>query len=40
MNNKKFTHEFPYLTDEEIQKEIDAVGLTDTITPEFVRKYI
>lgn len=35
-----FTYELPFITDDEIQKEIDAVCLTDTITPEFVRKYI
>lgn len=36
----EYTYELPELTDEEIQKEIDAAGLTDVVKPKHVRKYI
>ena len=36
----KVSYEFPEFTDEEIQEEIDAEGLTGVVKPEDVRKYI
>lgn len=36
----EFTYELPLPMDEEIQKEIDAMGLTGNIKPEDVRNYI
>lgn len=36
----EYTYELPEPTDEEIQKEIDAEGLTNVVMPEDVRKYI
>ena len=35
-----YTYELPEPTDEEIQNEIDATGLTGVVKPEDVRKYI
>ena len=36
----EYTYELPEPTDEELQKEIDAAGLTGVVKPEDVRKYI
>ena len=36
----EYTYELPEPTDEEIQNEIDAAGLTGVVKPEDVRKYI
>lgn len=36
----EYTYKLPELTDEEIQNEIDAAGLTGVVKPEDVRKYI
>lgn len=36
----EYTYNLPEPTDEEIQKEIDAAGLTGIVKPEDVRRYI
>jgi hypothetical protein len=36
----EYIYDFPEPTDEEIQKEIDAAGLTEVVNTEDVRKYI
>jgi cell division protein FtsI/penicillin-binding protein 2 len=36
----EYTYELSEPTDEEIQKEIDAAGLTGVVKPEGIRKYI
>ena len=36
----EYTYKLPEPTDEKIQKEINAAGLTGVVKPEDVRKYI
>ena len=36
----EYAYELPEPTDEEIQKEIDAAGLTGVVKPDDVRRYI